>query len=131
DLSIHYGDFEEGDFVLGFEPLIDKYGESLANYKPTGTSGSMKALGRQHERGLVFPFAVGCKGMAEFRVAREDACSTLLQMAEDSYPDVKHPLLNDFKGDCATAIETRKVPCISLEHVIGNWLGGRDIWFLK
>ena len=50
---------------------------------------------------------------------------------QDSYPDVKHPLLNDFKGDCATAIETRKVPCISLEHVIGNWLGGRDIWFLK
>ena len=39
--------------MLGFEPLIDKYGESLANYKPTGTSGSMKALGRQHETWLI------------------------------------------------------------------------------
>ncbi|CAE7226640.1 unnamed protein product [Symbiodinium natans] len=83
-------------------------------------------------RGMVFPFAVGCEGMAEFRVTEEDACSTLLDLAQSTLPeDYQHPLLPNFKADCATAKETRKVPCISLEHVLRHWLEGREVWFLK
>ncbi|CAE7686544.1 unnamed protein product [Symbiodinium sp. CCMP2456] len=135
DLSVHYQDFGEGDFVLGFEPLLDKYGERLASYRPTHSAGSGKfrALGRQHERGLAFPFAVGCKGMAKFRVAEEDSCSSLLPLVADTYPDIEaeHPALPNFKADCATSTEIRTVPCISLKHVIGDWLGGQEVWFLK
>jgi len=32
---------------------------------------------------------------------------------------------------CAQQTEERRVPCVSLEHVIGDWLGGRAVRHLK
>ena len=71
--------------------------------------------------------------MAKFRVAEEDSCSTLLPLVADTYPDIEaeHPAVPSFKADCATSAEVRTVPCISLKHVIKDWLGGHEVWFLK
>ncbi|CAJ1388946.1 unnamed protein product [Effrenium voratum] len=126
-----YPEFNEGDFVLSFEPLLDKYAYLLD--RQPGTWNVRKGLGFQHERGLVFPFAVGCKGQATLAVAEHDMCSSVLPMAADSFPEGQDETfgVRDFKGRCATAAEKRLVPCISLEHVIRSWLGGSEVYYLK
>lgn len=56
-LAVWDGDFGPKDFVIGFEPLLDKYGERLAAYRPitqgTEGTGKRRILGLQHERGQV------------------------------------------------------------------------------
>eukprot|EP00931_Biecheleriopsis_adriatica_P061353 TRINITY_DN36890_c0_g1_i1.p1 TRINITY_DN36890_c0_g1~~TRINITY_DN36890_c0_g1_i1.p1 ORF type:complete len:293 (+),score=48.80 TRINITY_DN36890_c0_g1_i1:36-914(+) len=127
-----YEDFGDGDFVLSFEPLLDKYAYLLNRFK-ADRDGQRHRLGFQHERGLAFPFAVGCNGVATLSVTDHDMCSSLFSMSGESFPDGLDGSfgLEDVKQRCATAVEKRQVPCISLEHVIGSWLGGREIFFLK
>eukprot|EP00440_Ansanella_granifera_P044884 gb/GFBE01048642.1/.p1 GENE.gb/GFBE01048642.1/~~gb/GFBE01048642.1/.p1 ORF type:complete len:209 (+),score=36.58 gb/GFBE01048642.1/:1-627(+) len=122
-----YADFGEGDFLISFEPLLDKYAYLLNRYR-TEVEGQRRGLGFQHERGLAFPFAVGCSGVATLTVTDHDMCSSLLSMRGEEFPDGFDDKygLPSFKQRCATGLETRRVPCVSLEHVIGSWLGGRE-----
>ncbi|CAK9020745.1 Methyltransf_21 domain-containing protein [Durusdinium trenchii] len=137
-LAVWDGDFGPKDFVIGFEPLLDKYGERLAAYRPitqgTEGTGKRRILGLQHERGMVFPFAVGCKGMVELSVPEEDSCSTILPVDPNSIPDsFEHPMKDvfDYKADCVTAGDKRLVLCISLDYVIRVWLNGHEVEYLK
>jgi len=124
--------FAKGAFLLTFEPLVDKYAFLMSKYG--GQPDSRRQLGLQHDRGLVFPFAVGCSGSAEFHVANVDGCSSVLPMQEDKFdadPAVAAKWPGWVKDNCAKAKESRTVPCVSLEQVIGEWLGGKDIAHIK
>jgi hypothetical protein len=124
--------FAKGAVLLSFEPLLDKYAVLMSQYG--GTADTHRKLGFQHDRGLVFPFAVGCEGSAEFHVAHVDGCSSVLPMAEETFK-ADQKAAEKWPGwvaeNCAKANETRVVPCVSLEQVIGEWLGGKDITHAK
>ncbi|CAK9022773.1 unnamed protein product [Durusdinium trenchii] len=129
----HYPDFGDQDFVLSFEPLLDKYAELLTRSQPR-IPGQRRKLGFQNDRGLVFPFAIGCGSpFATFTVTDHDSCSSILPTMDGDYEGSKHERDDDFdfKARCATGLETRRVPCISLEHVLEVWLPGQEIYILK
>lgn len=121
-------------FLITFEPLLDKYAWML-----TGTKGKVAAtpqLGLQHERGIVLPFAVGCEGnSATFHVSTVDGCSSLLKHRGEEFANDPKKKQWQFwwhiQESCAKTIAERTVPCISLEHVIEQWLGGAYIKHLK
>eukprot|EP00931_Biecheleriopsis_adriatica_P073377 TRINITY_DN47675_c0_g1_i1.p1 TRINITY_DN47675_c0_g1~~TRINITY_DN47675_c0_g1_i1.p1 ORF type:complete len:341 (+),score=42.77 TRINITY_DN47675_c0_g1_i1:27-1049(+) len=124
--------FAKGAVLLTFEPLLDKYASLMSRYG--GRPDTIRQLGLQHERGLVFPYAVGCDGSAEFHVAAVDGCSSVLPMAEDNFagdPEAAAKWAPWVAQGCAKALEKRTVPCVSLEQVIGEWLGGRAITHVK
>ena len=52
----------EEDFLISFEPLLDKYALLLSRYEADVTE--RRPLGFQHQRGLVFPFALGLHSSA-------------------------------------------------------------------
>ena len=112
----------ENDFLISFEPLLDKYAMLLSEYKADVTE--RRPLGFQHQRGLVFPFAVGCDDRyTPFTVTTYDMCSTVLGMTSGStgyWPEA-----------CSNAVDKRMVPCITLRHVIESWLSGQEVFYLK
>lgn len=124
--------FARGAFLITFEPLIDKYAQLLTRYDG-GQADHRRQLGLQHEHGLVLPFAVGCSGSAAFHVAQVDGCSSVLPMRGSAFgadpKSAKWPAW--VKDDCAKDLEQRTVPCVSLEQVIGDWLGGKDVAHIK
>lgn len=125
-------ELDDGAVLLTFEPLLDKYAHILTRFG--GTPDNHRAVGFQHSRGMVFPLAVGCKGFTVFNVAQIDGCSSLLSgrgpnMKQEGASDIA---INQVVIDnCATMSEKRKVPCVSLEEIVGVWLEGNDIAFLK
>ena len=93
-----YADFGgDDDFLLSFEPLLDKYGYLLATL-PVERDGQRRKLGFQHERGLAFPFAVGSCETALFHVAEHDMCSSMYR-GRDS-PD---HAIDDAPAGCRSA----------------------------
>ncbi|CAE7535040.1 Ccdc108, partial [Symbiodinium pilosum] len=113
----------EDDFLISFEPLLDKYAMLLARYE--GDVTERRPLGFQHKRGLAFPFAVGCETRyTSFTATDYDMCSTVLPTADESSPGFWPP-------NCLSGAERRTVPCISLRHVLESWLSGQEVYFLK
>lgn len=117
--------------LLTFEPLVDKYGY-IASLNTR--ADSRRRVGHQANNGrmFVFPFAVSEKsGVANFQVADVDGCSSLLPMrGGENYKtsDANH---KKFINRCATAQETRQVPTIAFAEVLGSWLKGREVEWVK
>jgi len=124
--------FSRGAFLLSFEPLLDKYAFVL-NRKGGGQAEVMHSLGRQHEQAMVFPMAVGCTGSAKLFVTKSDGCSSLYLPRGDNFAkDPGSSAWRDWVGQaCVQVADTRHVPCISLEHIIGEWLNASDVEYLK
>lgn len=123
--------FAQGAFLITFEPLLDKYADLLSRF---GVEPNNRAyLGMQTHRNMILPIAVGCNGTAQFHVTPADGCSSLLQpRGEDFENDPRLAGWNDWMARvCATAAESRWVPCVTLEHVIGHWLTSSDVEYLK
>eukprot|EP00295_Goniomonas_pacifica_P034284 CAMPEP_0175971768 /NCGR_PEP_ID=MMETSP0108-20121206/41844_1 /TAXON_ID=195067 ORGANISM="Goniomonas pacifica, Strain CCMP1869" /NCGR_SAMPLE_ID=MMETSP0108 /ASSEMBLY_ACC=CAM_ASM_000204 /LENGTH=254 /DNA_ID=CAMNT_0017300985 /DNA_START=250 /DNA_END=1012 /DNA_ORIENTATION=- len=119
-------------FVVSFEPVLDKYASVLTRGAPDAERrrrySTHVGLGRYSDRGIVLPFAIGPEeGMADFNIQEFDACSSLLlpQPAERGYSGL------ELHERCKTAVERRRVPVVSLQTVIEQWLGGREIQRLK
>ena len=116
-------DKSENDFLISFEPLLDKYAMLLSEYKADVTE--RRPLGFQHQRGLVFPFAVGCEARyASFSVTNYDMCSSVMPLSTDRSGAWWPP-------ECTNTHDKRMVPCITLRHVIESWLSGQEVFFLK
>lgn len=129
-----------GAYLLTFEPLLDKYAKLMSRYG--GVPDERRKLGLQHKHGIIFPLAVGCSGVASFHISNVDGCSSILPMRgkEEFTNDKKFNKWNGVKhkdhknwlaNNCVTQKEERRVPCISLEHIIGIWLGGQNVDWLK
>lgn len=123
--------FKRGAFLLTFEPLLDKYAALISRHS---SNDYFQGLGLQHERHLVLPLAVGCNGTSRFHVTSQDGCSSLLQPRgqEDFRQDPKSEAWPGYVGgQCLQQVEERRVPCVSLEHVIGRWLKGGEVEHIK
>ena len=100
-------------FLVSLEPLSDKYARGLAR-NPKWQGDTFQPLGHHHERGLILPLAVGdvpTEGGATltFHVGANAGCSSLLPINNGS---------NRLKW-CKQVAETRRVPTVSLEAVLG------------
>ena len=110
-------------FLITFEPLLDKYATLLARNSRPDTRAT---LGAHHPRGLVLPFAVsgGHNGVREFKISgRTDGCASLLD-----------PVSSYYSHDCTNltgVLERRRVPSVSLEVVLRDWLPGRRVALAK
>jgi len=124
--------FVRGVFLLSFEPLLDKYAFVLNQYGG-GRAEVVHALGRQHEQAMVFPLAVGCNGSAKLFVTKTDGCSSLYEpRGNDFAKDPASGAWKEWVGQaCVQIADTRRVPCISLEHIIDKWLNGSNVEYLK
>ena len=106
-------------FLITFEPLLDKYAALLARNSRPDTRAT---LGAHHPRGLVLPFAVSGahNGVREFKISgRTDGCASLLD-----------PVSSYYSQDCTNltgVLEKRRVPSVSLEVVLRDWLPGRRV----
>ena len=108
--------FFKEHFVVSFEPLLDKYAVNLAT-NPTQKQIHRSLLGHHHARGVILPFAVGPdEGFSDFHVSNIDGCSSLLPLIPGA-PGTNH--------ECSHAVETRRVPVITLRTVLG-WLPPRS-----
>ena len=102
-------------FLLTFEPILDKYAALLAR---NSKADIKSVLGHHHPRGMVFPFAVSpTEGEATFHMDGDmDGCASLLSSGSGRFNAIK----------CASPYyrrkETRVVPTIRLETVLGKWL---------
>ena len=110
-------------FLITFEPLLDKYAALLARNSRPDTRAT---LGAHHPRGLVLPFAVSGahNGVREFKISgRTDGCASLLD-----------PVSSYYSQDCTNltgVLEKRRVPSVSLEVVLRDWLPGRRVALAK
>ena len=100
-------------FLLSLEPLSDKYARGLAR-NAVGRGDQFQGLGQHHKRGLILPLAVGdvpTEGGSTltFNVGQNAGCSSLLPINRAS---------NRLKW-CKQVAETRRVPTVSLEAVLG------------
>lgn len=108
--------------MVSFEPLLHQYA-ALAG----GSADKLASLGRQHDRGIILPFAIApTEGVSKLYVAGTgDFCASLLQPDKGS----------ESNEDCANplhTLEVRHVPGIRLDTVLGKWLGnGMPVDFLK
>jgi hypothetical protein len=102
-------------FLLTFEPLLDKYATLLSrNSQPDWRS----ALGFHHARGIVLPFAIspGKEEYQTFNLAgMVDGCASLLKSAKARF----HPECASIRAE---DIEKRRVPSVSLEKVLREWI---------
>ena len=123
-----------GGFLVSFEPLLDKYGQllSFASHEQWFVN-----LGLQHPRALVLPYAVdACEtGRAVFHVTFVDGCSSLLQPTADFRERNRASSSTAWpewvERECAALKESRVVPCVSLQTVLGEWLGSRPVARMK
>ena len=102
---------------------IYRYAALLARNSRPDTRAT---LGAHHPRGLVLPFAVSgeANGVREFKISgRTDGCASLLD-----------PVSSYYSQDCTNltgVLERRKVPSVSLEVVLRDWLPGRRVALAK
>jgi len=124
------GNFDNGAFLVSFEPLLDKYAWLLQAMHKRLHRGQ---LGLQHKHGIVLPYAVGCSGQTTFYITPIDGCSSLLKPRGKEFASDpnKQKWKTKIGRDCAVEAEQRTVPCISLEKVIREWLEARDIAYIK
>lgn len=123
--------FANDAFLIIFEPLLDKYADVLSRYGVE--PNQWRGLGMQSPHSMVLPYAVGCRGTAHFHVTPADGCSSLLQPRGDDFVnDPRQGGWNEWMQHvCVREVDARWVPCVSLEHIIGDWLEGSDIEYLK
>ena len=119
---------EEKGVLVSFEPLFDKY---IGLLRRCDEETARQCAACQHRRGVVIPFAVGFEGVKEFHITRDDSCSSLL---EPNKRFASNSTLADLDWDfaaCTDVAETVAVPGVTLETVIGKWLEGRTVDYLK
>ena len=108
-------------FLVGFEPLMEKYSVHLAAY---AQQDGHRILGHCHDRGIIFPFAVGpSSGQIELHVSNVDGCTSTLKqksMAEIA----KEWGGNGFviEGCSKENAETRIVPSVRMDKLLGEWI---------
>lgn len=121
-------------FLITFEPILDKYAAILKRYG--GKEDSLSALGYQHSRGIVLPFAISPEeGYSDFNLAQIDGCSSLMDF-NDEFPDESSRAEADqwwpeIKEKCVTVAEKRRVPTVSLLTVLSRWIPDLDVEYLK
>ena len=110
-------------FLITFEPLLDKYAALMARNSRPDTRAT---LGAHHSRGLVLPFAVSGahNGVRAFKISGStDGCASLLD-----------PVSSYYSQHCTNltgVLEKRRVPSVSLEVVLRDWLAGRRVALAK
>ena len=84
EVSLDYQQ-HRNDYLLSFEPMLDKYAVLLARGTVRQHNRSIDrgvALGQFHPRGTVLPFAVSLEGGPQtFTVSKQAGCSSLLNIS--------------------------------------------------
>jgi hypothetical protein len=113
-------------FLVGCEPLLDKFAKGLSRYSGPGTDKFVE-LGHHHKRGILLPLAVGptsaARGEAQdFHVHADAGCSSLhhLNRRRDRH---------QFGQWCKGVQETRRVWVVPLCLMLD--LIGRPLDYLK
>ena len=121
----HKGKIPQNVFVLAFEPLLDKYAAMLAKNSPRLSWDSrFVSPGQYHRQGIIFPFAIGKDGLANFTVSTMDGCSTL-----GDFNGVHHFADDNSRKrqiGCSASSQTRSVPSVKLEAIIDLLPRDRD-----
>lgn len=118
---------EPHSYLVAFEPLVDKWAQLLARH--TVTRKASMVLGQHHERGVTLPMAVSDKeGFAEFHVSPIDGCSSLRKFRQ---PDATGSHWASWIPGICKQVQRRRVPCVSLNTVLHEWLADRPVAFLK
>ena len=114
-------------FILGFEPLQDKWAKMLARSstrlgtrsKKTGLAKNRVPLGKSATNAMVLPFAISSEvGHATFHVTGLDGCASL--RTPKKVNDTRYS--KHVRTICTEEVETRQVPTLSLEYVLGSLL---------
>ena len=124
-------------FILGFEPLQDKWAKMLSaastplnvRSNETGFAKNRVPLGKSASNSVVLPFAISSiLGHATFYVAALDGCSSLKRPQKVDDPRYSQHV----KTVCTEQAEARQVPTVTLEYVLGSLLpGGMPVTRLK
>lgn len=118
---------DQSVFILGFEPLQDKWAKMLSaastplnkRSSKSGLKRNAVPLGKSRSNSMILPFAISSSiGFADFYVTALDGCSSL--KAPKATNDSRYSL--HIKTVCAEKAEIRKVPTLSLEYVLGSLL---------
>ena len=103
------------DFLVSFEPMLDKYAELLAkgNGRFNGHHGDRAVpLGHHHRRGIVLPLAISVDGgPKEISIRRRAGCTSLNALDES---------VAGAEGSstwCVPVLETRQVATISTREL--------------
>merc|ERR1712196_218873 len=113
--------------LITFEPLFEKY---IALLRRCDEATANHSAICQHRRGIAIPFAVGYDGVKDFHITRDDQCSSFFPPNQQFTHNSS--LLGYFDAAACTEVtETVAVPGVTLEVVIGKWLEGREIDYLK
>lgn len=108
-------------YLITCEPVIDKYARALSR-NAKGAGDQFQKLGRHHSRGVVLPLAIGPRemsGVQKLHLGRNSGCSSLLSIDKNSRRS----------GFCRMSVDTREVPTITLETLLG-WVN-RTVDFIK
>ena len=110
-------------FVLGFEPLLDKYATMLSRgTKALGHGGARSPIvpnagwpGRVANTHMVLPYAISTgNGFADFHISEVDGCSSMQALRASN--DSRYP--RHVTQHCSREAELRRVPTISLHFVL-------------
>jgi hypothetical protein len=120
-MDVEFLPHSKSSFLITCEPVVDKYARALAR-NAKGAGDAFQKLGHHHSRGIVLPIAVGpreLRGVQKLNLGRNSGCSSLLSVDKAS----------NRLGFCRMTFDTREVPTITLEMLLG-WVN-RTVDFIK
>ena len=120
--------------LLAFEPLLDKYAKYLSILTHSDSLWPPPPGWSVRERAIVLPFAIttqeeAARGTAVLHVADVDGCSSLLPINGTRVAGNWNATA--LMRLCGRSARRVRVPAVSLETVVGTWLRGREVSFVK
>lgn len=131
---------QENVLLIAFEPMLDHYARYLSMFTHADSLWPWPPGWSARGRAIVLPFAVGAdpadgpgsgSRVAQLHVADVDGCSSLLSIdGNQTSGGWKGTFLMRHCGRQGRR-RPRRVPVVSLATIIGTWLRGRAVSFVK